>query len=308
VIKPLVPITLGATAKGWHEIESLVACPKEYQFSRIRGITPRSIHIKESLSIGSLFHAARAQWLADNYQGERWREAIRNYAKEHEAVMSARLSPGAVAAATELAEEYVDYWSLRPKPKVLAVEYTFRARPLRPGAPKEEWRTARPDSIELHRGRTWIGEAKTTSYSMAKVKDTYMLSGQTLLACTLWSELETKKFGPLAGVLLDGIKKRSGKTRPKCFPRVELPLSEMSHALSWFPGNFTDWIRQSSLVTWDADVPRNVTACMRPYGPCAYRALCLRGRAGALGFVFSGTNTPITDWEPEADKEVPPWV
>jgi len=304
--KPLVPFVFGASEKGWHELAPLVQCPKEYQFARVRGIARRSVVLKEALSVGSLWHVARAQWLADGRRGERWREALVEYSKQHEAATSKPLAPAAFATSVTLMESYVAYWSLRPTSRVLAVEYTLNPRGLTPSHPEWAWRTARLDSIEEWRKGIWIGEGKTTSSSVARVRDTYMLHGQTLLGCCLWSPREEKKFGPLAGVLLDIIVKGNGKKPPKPAERIPLPLSEMSHALKWFPRVFQEHVMQSSMIRWDDDVERRVTSCMRPYGPCDYRALCLRGQRGTPGFVFAD-GKPISEWKPENGKHVPPW-
>jgi len=303
----LVPFFFGASAKGWHELEALPRCPKEYQYSRVRGISPRgAAFLKEPLGIGTLVHVGRAQWLADGYKGDRWREALALYLKEYKAQNLPPMMPGALAIAVQCLEKYIEYWSIRPKPEVLAVEYEMKARGLAAVSDSWTWRTSRLDSIVKWQGKTWLDECKTTSSSPSRVRDIYMLNGQPLLGCALWTKEETKRFGPLAGVLLDVIVKPNGKKGPSCSSRIPLPISEMSHALKWFPAVAAEYVHQARMIRWNDGVERRITSCLRPLGPCPFRALCLRGQRGAGGYVFAD-GVSLNEWKPEPGKETEPW-
>lgn len=300
----LFPITLGATAYGWHQIEPFTICPKEYQYRRIRGIQQRAPFLAEPLAVGLLLHAARAQWFYDKRKGDTWREAMLEYRRLEEAE-GVRMAPSALHTAVLTFEAYVDYWSIRPKPEVLAIEHEIKPRALVKDAPQWSWRGARLDSVERWRGKTWVGELKSTTSAPSRVTDIYTLNGQTLLQAALWGEEETKKFGPLGGILLDIMVKPTGKKKARAVPRVPLHIDQMQHALKWFRKDFSTWVMQSSLIDWNASVERR-PVCMRTYGPCDFRSMCLRGRAGSNAFVLRD-GTPVSAWQPSPGKEVPPW-
>lgn len=283
-------------------------CPKEYQYARIRKVREFSPFLSAPLSIGLLLHAARAQWLYDNRKGDLWRERMVAYAKDVEENEKG-LHPASMPIAVQTFEAYEAFWRVRPPTQVLAVEHELKPRALTPEQQKPgmqwSWRGARLDSIEKHQGKVWIGEFKSTSDAPQRVTDIYTLNGQTLLQAALWGKEETEKFGPLAGILLDVLKKPRGKSKPKAYPRVQMPLSQMEHALKWFRKDFAMWVMQSSMIEWNTGVERR-PVCMRSYGPCEYRTLCLRGRAGSNRFILED-GTKLAQWQPSPGKEVPPW-
>lgn len=290
----------GASSKGWHEISPLIMCPKEYQYARVRQVQIRSPFLSEALSIGLLLHAARAQWLADGYKGDLWRKAIVVHAKQPEG--SKPLHPVAIGAATSYFKGYVDYWMVRPRSEVLAVEYELQPRGWE-NAPEWLKRTARLDSIERWRGKTYIGECKSSSSSASRVAETYSLHGQTQLQVALYGPDEVRKFGPLEGVLLDVIIKKKGEGSGA--ERIPLPLSGMKHATQWFKKDFERWAMQAATIKWNDDVEHRPT-CQRSYGPCDFRELCLRGKDGCLGFE-TADRVPLSKWEPSPGKTTPPW-
>ena len=301
----LLPFTFGATSHGWHAIESFTRCPKEYQLAKVRGIKPTTGAVPEPLSVGLLLHAARAQWLNDNYDGDLWQEAIEAYAAEFQAAEQGTLFPGATTTAQRTFKEYVKFWLVRPRTKPLAVEHEIRPRPLSPGAPEWAWRGARYDSIEFLNGKAWIGELKSTSRGVSHVHDQYLLHGQVLLQMALWGEEETKQFGPLGGVLLDVVQKWTPSRPAKAFPRVQLPVAAATSALKWFRKDFATWVMQTHLIDWNTSVERR-PVCQRSYGACDYKALCLSGRDGAVQYQLKD-GTPLVRWQPSPGQTVPPW-
>lgn len=301
----LLPFTFGATARGWHAIESFTRCPKEYQLSKVRRIKPTTSAVPAPLSIGLLLHAARAQWFNDNYTGDLWQEAIACYEAEFTAAEQGVMFPGSADVALRTFKEYVKYWGVRPKTKPLAVEFEVKPKALTPGAPEWAWRGARYDSVELHQGKAWIGEMKSTSQGVGRVHDMYLLHGQVLLQMALWGEEETRLFGPLGGVLLDVVQKHTDSRPAKAFPRVALPISRATAALNWFRRDFTTWVMQTHLIDWNAGVERR-PVCQRPYGACDFKDLCLSGRDGAVQFQFTD-GTPLLKWKAAPGQTVPPW-
>lgn len=300
----LFPFHFGATFKGWHQIADFTKCPKEYQFAKVRGIRQKVPFLSEPLSIGLLVHAARAQWFYDEKNGDVWREAMVEFYRQSEQ-QGSRLHPDALPIATACFEEYVNHWSIRPTPDVLAIEHELEPRPLVPNAPEWTWRGARLDSVEKWRGKIYVGEMKTTATGQHRVHDIYLLNGQTLLQAALWGPKEVERFGPLEGVLLDILIKPSGRRGPRCAARIALTVAQMAHALSWFRRDFTTWVMQSSLIDWNSTVERR-PVCMRSEGPCQFRSVCLKGRAGSNMFVLQD-DTPVADWKPKDGQHVPPW-
>lgn len=292
----------GHSGAGWHAIESFIRCPKEYQFSAVRKIGQHRPFIPGPLSVGLLLHAARAQWLHDERKGELWREAMERYAAKTEAE-EGKLSPGSLSAAAGYFAGYSAYWKVRPVTGVLAIEHYMSPRGISQNAPVWAFRTARYDSIEKWRGKTWIGELKSTSDSGNRLTEQYTLHGQLLLQMALWGEEEDDTFGPLEGVLIDPILKRSAGGAGG--PRIEIRKSECAAALTWFRKDLKTWLMQAQSVDWDA-APERRPNCMRAYGPCEFRGLCLKGRRGANQFVLENGKALVT-WTPKPGQSVPPW-
>jgi hypothetical protein len=300
------PMPSGSSGRGWHEIQPFTMCPKEYQFARLRKISPNQVYMSEAFSFGLYVHAARAQWLYDNRQGDLWKEAMKNYGDQCQETEKFKLHPKSYGAALRDFQGYVDYWRVRPNTQPIAIEYMLEARPLIPNAPQWTWRTARLDSIERDiSGKIWIGEFKSTGFGVGKVNELYALHGQILLQACLWGEEETSKFGPLAGILMDPLVKGDDKKPGKGGERLQLPLANMQHAMQWFRKDFTTWVMQASMIDWNSWVERR-PVCMRAQGPCTYRALCKDGRDAGLDYVTEDGEI-LTKWKPTKGKEVPPW-
>jgi hypothetical protein len=302
----LLPFHWGASDKGWHQIQPITICPKEYQLSRVRHITPRNAFMRDPLAIGLLLHVGRAQWLNDGYKGKLWRKAMRSFYEEiPQQHGGLRLNPGVWETAESTFEGYVSHWAIRPKPKVLAVEYLLKPRGLTPDAPEWAWRGGRLDSIERDAQGTWIGECKSTSNSAGRVHDTYEANGQTLLYAALWGEEETERFGPLAGILLDVMKKSTPGAPAKFWPRIRLPISDLLHPLKSFKRDFTTWVMQSHLVDWNASVERRWT-CQRETHQCEYKDLCLLGKKASHLYTLED-GSPLNLFKRQPGKEVLPW-
>lgn len=306
----LIPFDFGPTTHGWHKIEAHAAgCPKEHQFRHVRGIKYRPMGADAPIfmhfAVGALVHVARAQWLNDGYKGQLWVTAMKKYLAVHEKETGEKLPDGAFGVAFKTFKTYVAYWLQAMKPKVLAVEYEIKPKKFDPAQPDFLKRGARLDSIERIHGKTWIGEFKTSFGGASGVQDMYALHGQPLLAMALWGPEETVKFGELEGVLLYPMKKADARQQGKAYPPIQLPIRRYKHALAWFKKDFATWVMQTQMMDWNASPERRMT-CVRPFGPCEYREVCLAGRDGALGYVLAD-GSPLHTWKPSPGKEVPPW-
>jgi len=299
LIKPgvLVPFSFGASQAGWHSIQPFTICPKEYQLSRVRGISQRSPYQPLHLGTGAILHTARAQWFNDEYKLDLWRDAVEKYIVEAEAHAGKPFDPASKLTAIETFEAYVAYWRPRGKTTPLAVEWEVTGFD----------RTARLDSVELAADGAWVGEFKSTSKGIASVTDMYLLNGQTLMQALLCKHSKefTDTFGPFKGILLDALKKPSGKRPAEAYPRVRLPVEQMESTLKWFERDLPRWIRGTERISWNADVERR-PVCQRAYGPCEFKDLCLLGK-GAAHLYQTKDGETLSNWKPSDDKTTAPW-
>lgn len=293
-----MPFSFGASAKGWHSIQPFTICAKEYQLARVRGISQRSPYQPLHLGTGAILHVARAQWLNDEYKLDLWRDAVDKYIVEAEAHAGKPFDPASKLVAVETFDAYVSYWQHRPKLRPLAVEHEVNGFN----------RTARLDSVEGDEaGGAWVGEFKSTSKGVSSVTDMYLLNGQTLLQALLCrgSKDFSDTFGEFKGILLDPLKKPSGRQPAVAYPRVRLPVSQMESALKWFERDLPTWVEAAERTDWNSVVVRS-PVCQRAYGPCEFKDLCLLGK-GAAHLYETKDGKTLSNWEPSDGKTVAPW-
>lgn len=299
----------GASEAGWHQIASKVECAKKYQLAHVRGIVTPMHQLPDPLAIGVLFHAGRARWFSKRFRTdeETWQSIADAIAVEAQACVPP-CSPDAERQALTLLQLYVDHWSTRPHPTVVAAEYTIGPATLIDGA-AFSFRTARLDDVTRYDGALCIGESKTTSADISDVINEYTLHGQTMLQALLWKRAPQgeKMHGPVLGVMLDICKKPSGK-RPAAFQRHFLPITET--ALAWFAKNLVQELKEAASIDWDTDVRRNISNCTRQIGrmrvPCQFREMCMRGKSASIHYTFKNGES-LLSWKPEDGKTVAPW-
>ncbi len=317
----------GPTREGWHSFESAWRCLKEYQFQHVRKIRQPQAQTPDYFAVGLLFHAARACWFSNNFDTSPKTWTLINEAVQAEsAKQRLPVSLNAEKRALELTQLYMNHWSRLPKPKVLAAEYDIGPATLLTNMEELErhengmhsgavsyTRTARLDDVSRYpegQNQLFIGESKTTSTSIADTVNQYRLHGQPLLQYALWSTAPQgeKKHGPVAGVMLDIIKKPYEGKKPE-FARE--PLYFTPEVREWFVKAVHQKLRDVAAVTWDTDVDRNPSACTRQVGrariECPYRDLCLHGRSASVKYVFEDGNSLVT-WKRGEGREVAPWL
>ena len=301
----------GASGAGWSELEAYLRCPKEYQLAKVRRITKPTAQTPDYFAVGAFVHAGRARWFASG-QGlgdEVW-AAIRADVDAARAGLPLPCSDQSVSDALRYIQEYVDHWSVREKPKVVAVEHLLGPADLLAGA--DSARTARLDDFGFYPeagGGLCIGECKTTTAPISDVANQYTLHGQPTLQRLLWdiAPQGAATYGPVVGMVLDVVQKGYGGKRCQ-FSRLFVPHDPRVQL--WAQSNLARETIAKNAVAWDTDTERRITSCTRLIGKarvaCPYRDLCQVGRAGAQGFVFSDGRS-ITEWQPSEAQQVAPW-
>ena len=291
-----------------------IGCPKEYQFRHVRKVHKPQAQTPDHFAIGIFMHVGKARWFAKNFQRDSatWlsiQDAMNAAAFEQRLPVSLK----ARQFSEKLMREYMDHWSMRPKPKPIAAEYKLGPTPLEPGDPFGLWRTAVLDDVSHYPevlNKLCLGETKTTSGSFNELIEQYTLHPQILLQMLLWQNDPNgaAKYGPIAGVMLDMIKKGYGEEKSG-FGRHFIPVP--AHALSWFARTLKAYLRALVQIDWDADAPRNPVRCTRMEGrariACEYRELCLQGRSASLLYVMN-EGASLLSWKPEPGKLVAPWT
>lgn len=311
--KPLVHLGEGgASGLGWSNIESFLRCPKEYQFKILRGIgLPQSV-TPDAFAVGGLFHAGRAYWFSVRFAStpETWNE-VREVVRTESTKWNLPITSEAEARALNLLQAYMNYYVVREHADPVAAEYLLDATELLSGNSTTQ-RTTRLDDVSRYPeagGQLCIGEAKTTSESIAECIKQYSLHGQIMLQALLWKKhpLGETLHGPIAGTMLDVVKKPYGKKKPE-FGRQLIPITDWQ--LAWFEQSMSQSLQESSAVTWNSNTQRNVHSCTRLISgrrlDCLYKPLCTHGRAAISQYVLAD-GTPLTAWKPEEGKETKPW-
>lgn len=316
-VEPLAPEVLlgggGASPAGYHQIESFLRCPKEYQFAHVRGLREPQATNPDYFSIGSLFHAGRARWFANKFDcsDASW-DSIRDAVQAEALLQKLPVTIGAERKALALLQEFVGHWSKRPRPQPVAAEYLVGPVAIQEGDPFFLWRSARLDDLSRYPeagGKLCIGESKTTSTSIADTVNQYTLHGQTLMQLATYNAAPNGRalYGPVAGIVLDVTKKPYGTEKAQ-FGRTFIPVSET--ALEWFIASMRHHLKQASQVDWDTPVPRNPSACTRQLGrmraPCPFRDLCQHGKSASVKYVLRDGSS-LRTFRPQKGMTVAPW-
>lgn len=306
----------GPSGLGWSEIETYLRCPKEYQFAAVRKFSKPMTNTPDYFAIGSFLHAGRARWFAENFSqsDETWKKMIEDIDKVR-SELPLPTSDLAYSTALRYLQEYVEHWAIRERPKIVAVEHMLgptriETRPIS-WAPLTE-RTARLDDFGFYPeagGRLMIGECKTTAGNISDVANQYTLHGQPALQNLLWKLAPQGEamYGPVGGMVLDVIQKGQGNKRCE-FARLVVDVPERVQQI--VRNQLCEALARRHDVTWNTAEERRVTSCTRLIGKarvaCAYRDVCLYGRAGTMGMTFED-GSPVPNWQPSEGKEDAPW-
>lgn len=310
---PMGDTSVGATSAGWHSIESLWRCPKEYQYEKVRGIRNPEAEMPDPFAIGQMMHVGKGRWFSKRFPtDEAVLETIRDEMMDYATKSKLPMSIDAQRRALKYFTEYVEFWRMRPKPKVVAAEYDLGPSPVKAGDPFFLHRTARLDDVSRYAeagGALCIGESKTTSSTINDCIKQYKLHGQIAMQVALWKLAPQGEamHGPVAGVMLDVIVKGSGTEKSK-FGRqlIEVP----DRVVNWYVENLRSQLRVAASIDWNSVVPRNITACTRMVGrgrmACPYTEMCVFGRSASAKYVMRDGSSLVT-WKPSQYESVPPW-
>lgn len=311
---PIIPTLWnegGASGAGYSELEPYLRCPKEYQYAKVRQITKPTAQTPDYFAVGAFVHAGRARWLASGQSlGDEVWAAIRADIDTTRAGLPLPCSEQSVAASLKFIQEYIDHWSVRERPKIVAVEHMLGPVDLLDGV--DSARTARLDDFGFYPeagGALAIGECKTTNGSIGDVANQYTLHGQPALQRLLWDAAPqgAATWGTVSGMVLDVIKKGYGGKRCE-FSRIFVPHDPRVQL--WAKSTLAKATIAKNALRWDSDAERRITSCTRLIGKarvaCDYRDLCQTGRAAAGGYIFSDGRS-ITDWKPSDGQLVAPW-
>lgn len=300
----------GASGLGFSEVESYLRCPKEYQYDKVRGIHRPTAQSPDYFAVGSFLHAGRARWLAEKQStsAEVWDKVKADVQKVREG-LDLPCSDDAERTALRYIQEYIDHWSVRPKPDIVAVEHMLG--PTKLGDTNLTERTARLDDFGFYpeAGGLAIGECKTTSAAISDVANQYTLHGQPMLQRILWdiAPQGAATYGPVKGMVLDVVQKGYGGKRCQ-FARLFVPV--LDRAVAWFRHELTMALYAKAKVDWNSDTERRVTSCTRLIGrgrvACPYRELCMFGKSAALEYAFKD-GRPLTEWQEVEGQQVNPW-
>ncbi len=303
----------GASSAGWHKLQSGLRCQKEFQLEHVRGIHKPQVQTPDYFAIGIGVHAGRATWFGNKFRTdtatwEKVKHAVRRDFEKQKLPVTVK----AESACLSYLEQYIAYWSMRPRPTPVAIEWLIGPVPFEPDDPFFMHRTARLDDVSKYPeagGHLCIGELKTTSGGIQDVVNEYTLHGQPLMQWTLFkrSKRGEKKFGPVKHVMLDVIKKGYGSE--KCqFHRQPIPITDYS--LAWYSRDLRAQLKILSGIDWNTDTPRNIAQCTRVVGRarvnCPYLDLCRWGKSAGTQYRLADGGF-MNSWRPSEEQLVPPW-
>jgi hypothetical protein len=299
----------GASGIGWSELDPLANCEKEHQYANVRQIYKPTAESPDALAVGAFVHAGRARWFADKQStsAETWQRIVEDITRTREG-LPLPCSESAERDALRYVQEFVEHYSVRAKPNIVAVEHMLG--PVNIGG-DDTPRTGRLDDFGFYPDagdKLAIGECKTT-HSITDTLMEYSLHGQPVLQRILWSLAPQGEatYGQVAGHVLDIIQKGYGGK--KCsFMRIFVPLEP--RVLEWGREYLVRLLNRRKEIGWDTPVVRNLKACTRLTGKarvaCKFQNLCQYGKTAALEYAFrDGRGLP--EHTPETGRETAPW-
>lgn len=332
----------GPSPDGYHSFHDYLACPKRYQYAKVRKIKKPLAVMPDHFAVGIMMHAGRAAFLAKMEviatslpgadskvrvvpasQLDDWKQSetegvksrgLRFAALDPQVAMDdaanklvMEITDKARKMAKQYLSEYMDHWSTRPTPRTLATEYEVA----------HVWEngvrgTARLDDVSFYEEAERalaIGECKTTSTSIESVVTRYTMHPQPMFQQVLWklSANGEAVHGVIAGTVLDIIKKGYGGKKCEFDRRF---IRWEPRTLKQLEAFMVAAKAKAMAMRYADEVPRNFHNCAEMIGnalvPCVFQPLCLQGRDAALQFVDE-SGKYLHKVDPVGDDRVMPW-
>lgn len=252
---------------GWSHYRSYFKCPQRFVFEQMYTLANPLNDMDRGRRIGSMCHGGVGQWLLDPQ--ESWHDAVRRFGGL-ESVGDEE------EQARRIIEEYVDHWSQRIRPEVLAVEYENSPLHLPIGGYY--------DAVVRDNGRAYIMEHKFQAQGLSDQFKNLSRDGQLLTYVILWGDREREKFGDLGGFILDLTDTRGALK----FGRFTVAIEEIAESLNWWNLNLRRGIveadeieRYLKVAVGPVTVDRR-PVCTSERFACPYEKLCFQG-TGMLG-------------------------
>lgn len=206
---------------------------------------------------GSMCHGGVGQYLLD--PSENVSEAIGRF-KEGASLYE-------IDEANRIVSNYIDNWSQRIQPEVLAVEYENSPVHLSIGGYY--------DAIVKVDGRSYIMEHKFQAERLDIQYNILRRDGQILTYVVLWGDREREKFGDLAGLILDLTDTRGGLK----FGRFTVAIEEIAESLQWWSDELKMGIEQAATLEEGIIKPHKRPVCTMERFPCPFEKLCFQGHS-----------------------------
>lgn len=300
----------GPTDDGSTKTQTMLRCPKKYQFKYERGIAiPRSAN-PVYFSIGSIYGAGVAAVFSIGFAvGAKAWLFVKQKIQEEAERSRLPIRPQDEAYGLALVEQYLEHWKVRPNPKMIATEYKVGPIPGFKRTGKLDGLGHYPTGDGATRHQFCIAEVKTTSGDIGSAVREYEFHPQTLQyqALYLMDPRGAAKYGPVDGHMFEICQKPEGKGKKPKFARAFVEVRPAS--LHTFVASTKAYIKMQDLIHWDSN-PTRTYQCTYQAGrarvDCEYKPLCRYGKSGASNFVLAD-GTRLRDHKPVEGKEKMPW-
>ncbi len=300
----------GPTSDGSTKTQTMLRCPKMYQYQYVRGIgIPRSVN-PSYFTVGSAYGAGVAAWFSIGFKAgaKAWMYIKRKVQEEAER-NKLPFRPEDEAYALALLEQYMEHWILRPLPRVIATEFPVGPVPSLDRTGKLDILAHYPTGEGGTRYQFCAGEVKTTSGDIGTAIREYEFHPQTLQyeALYLLDPNGAAKHGPVDGHMFEICQKPDGRGKKPKFARAFVEVR--AESLHTFVRSTNVYIKMQKTITWDSSPVRTYQCTFqagRARVDCTFKPLCRYGKSGTGGLVLSNGSS-LKSHAPAEGKRKYPW-
>lgn len=258
-------IFTGASSRGYHYYVDWMLCPQLHAYRHLLHLRP--LREKPERAIGTIAHLG----IVALYAGEADPIGVIEAAPR-------RLLPG-LDLGRQIVQAYMErHAAMRPqdRPRVLAVETEFKA--MADGT----LITFRGDRVEARSGAACNIDVKTWGPppNVNNIRAEFEMDGQIITQHMIARAAFPAVFGlPYGGTIIEAI--------PKSFPfkpiQVAMPSALLDHLVPPHRESLVTAAKEIETAAVSGRDPmkyrRNHTACKTRWGPCEFRAICMRGES-----------------------------